>query len=160
MLAYYIRRNYRPIKTIISELEKNENSVQYETGNEFDYIKEQIIENNKFIVKNYNILENSKKLLKMQTVFKLLNGNDANPAERTEINAAFPEEYYILLIYIKNTRIFNIESIEESNLLSYAIKNISEEMIEEKTTGYVLNTEQKKIAAIINVPKSSEYDIS
>lgn len=160
MIAFYIRKNYRPIKTIISELEKSENSVQYEKGNEFDYIKNQIIANNKFIVKNYNILQTSKNLIKMQTIYKLLSGSGTDSADRTEIEAVFPGEYYILLIYIKNTRIFDTESIEESNLLSYAIKNISEELIGEKSTGYVLNTERKKIAAIINVSKSPEYDIS
>lgn len=160
MVAFYIRRNYGPIQTIINELEKGENSYRYEKGNEFDYIKNQIIANNKVIVKNYNILQTSKNMIKMQTIYKMLNGIGADPGESAEIKAIFPEDYCILLIYIKNTRIFDMESIEESNLLGYAIKNISEELIGEKSTGYVLNTEKKKIAVIINIPKDEDYDIS
>lgn len=160
MIAFYIRRNYGSIRAIISELEKNDSSYRYEKGNEFDYIKNQIIANNRFINQNYNILQTSKNMIKMQTIYKLLNGIGADPVDSTEIKAMFPENYCILLLYIKNTRIFDTESIEESNLLSYAIKNISEELIGEKSTGYVLNTERKKIAAIINIPKDTNYDIS
>ncbi len=160
MIAFYIRRNYGPIRAIISELEKSDSSYRYEKGNEFDYIKNQIIANNRFIDQNYNILQTSKNMIKMQTIYKLLNGISTDPVDSTEIKAMFPEDYCILLLYIKNTRIFDAESIEESNLLSYAIKNISEELIGEKSTGYVLNTEWKKIAIIINVPKDTDYDLS
>lgn len=156
IIAFFVMKNYRPIKKIITELEKNDSAARYEKGNELDYIKNRIIDTRKDMAENYNILQTSKKLIRIQLIYSLLNGTETSAEKKAEAEKLFGGKYYVFLVYIKNSRIFDIESEKEINLLSYAVKNILDELISEKTTGYTLNTEQTKIAAIINLPENSE----
>lgn len=166
LTLYFIKKNYNPIKEIISHIEKIKKLNHIKNSNEYSYIKQAI---NLSLEKNieYEIkLDRQATTLKSNFIISLIRGRDDYlPIDdlMTLYDVEFPYGFFsAIAIYIEPGK--EEKTKEENNklnisyeLILFIVKNIMEEIINRHSKCYVIKVDDI-LACVLNLGiKSSEF---
>jgi len=137
----FMRRNYKPIRRMLSMLDIGTNRSGGEAGNEFAWIEQslsQTLEENDRISTR---IQQQHKQLRSSFISRLLKGRIENETEASldEVLQSFQmgsqkDSFCVLLIYVENSALFrertgNMEPAKQEKLLRFIITNVFEEMV-------------------------------
>lgn len=155
IIWFFGKKSYKPIKNILTNMRVN-GSGKFDSGNEYDYINQNIIESSKRADDLKSIIENKNDALKNEYLVGLLKGNidgkQLNSEKFREID--FPvnnDEYALIYIYIENSEdIFSIEVTKEYEMIKFIIRNVLTELLAENSEVHSVELEYRRLAFIIN----------
>ena len=155
---YFVRRNYNPVKEMISFIHDKLRPETVSYNNEFNYIR-QVLDNTIEEKKKFEMqLDMQNVTLKTNFLISLLKGRDASmPVHEllTQYDISLGYSYFsVIAIYIENIdeefwKADEKTNIDEYQLCKFVIKNVVEEILSRNSNCYMAEVDDI-IACIIN----------
>lgn len=167
LLAYYLaNKNYNPVKELIHLLMNSTSRPdKFNTGNEYDLIKQVVVSTMDESHKLKDMLENQRSALRFSFLSRLLNGNISDRENITDsleyFNIQFiSDQFAVMLIHIDCCdRFIKNDSAQEWALVNLVISNTVEEIINLKNRAYSIEVNRRQLALLINFDESNENEI-
>lgn len=159
--AYWMAyRSYSPIRDLVYAINKGKNVPRGGLSNEYDYIRNSIaasVAEGKALEQQ---LAGHLPVVRANFLTRLLKG-EVDPAELTDDALAFigvqlPHPYiHVIILEVDESRDYRIaESDRDRALVRFILFNLSSEFV--GNSGYVTETDNNRLALILNVPDASE----
>jgi len=158
MLAFFLTyKNYNPVKNLISAIFSEKKIKDKNIQNEYDFIKQSILdgmsENRKLSDIIYRQMPAVKSNFLMRVMYGIIDYSTITKESLKFIDIDFVSDYFMLLIIeIENFgSIFSQDSENEKALARFALTNMGNELVNEYGKGYLIELESSRLALLFNV---------
>ncbi|WP_281890675.1 helix-turn-helix domain-containing protein [Paenibacillus sp. YYML68] len=161
-----LRRNYGPIRRLLQKVTENAvHPSSQRVGNEFAFIEQSLNQTYRTMDDMLVHMKQSRHVLRSHAVTRLLKGKPDSKVQVEDAMTTYDisfrsDDFAVMLFLIEETEEFYnkidwMQPYEQQQMLQFIVSNVVEELVRQKHTGYVVESEDM-LACLVNFSQSSE----